>query len=490
MGLGRIVSTIFLLFTIGGALQAAAGPLTLNVMGPLTIGDVHHPDAEDSALAWEAFRSDLKRMKILGAEAVSTDIWWGLVEPADGQFHWRYYDKVVTEIENAGLKWVPILSFHRLGGNVGDVGEIAIPEWIWSKYVGQPGVPDADALKFRSEQGRTSSEYVSVWGTRWVIEDYRRFMREFQNHFRSKSGLITEINIGLGPAGELRYPSYNGHDEGSGYGTRGSIQAYSSLAIDAFREFVRSKYGTIESVNAAWGFQLADFSQVMPPNHDHLNSNFFHTNQHFTPYGKDFFDFYNQSLIDHGRQVLEAARGIFAAEDAPFRGLDLGSKIPGVHWGMAHGRIAELSAGLIRTSLADWQSANDAFGYRDLFKMLASVLPAGHASRLVLHFTALELLDGHEGEVIGSKARTLNGWIGQSAAQEGLIVKGENAVGELMDQPVRWDNVLESIDLHGFSGFTALRMALIVASPAARHGFAALSREFEHRNCTNLLLKR
>jgi hypothetical protein len=38
-------------------------------------------------------------------------------------------------------------------------------------------------------------------------------------------GGFPEINVPAGPSGELRYPSYNAHDQGSGYPTRGALQS-------------------------------------------------------------------------------------------------------------------------------------------------------------------------------------------------------------------------------------------------------------------------
>lgn len=78
------------------------------VMAPLEVSD------------WERFKQQLHQAKAIGVTAVSTDVWWGKVEKkGDQQFDWSYYDAVSSVIIEAGLKWVPILSFHKCGGNVG-----------------------------------------------------------------------------------------------------------------------------------------------------------------------------------------------------------------------------------------------------------------------------------------------------------------------------------------------------------------------------------
>ena len=51
-------------------------------------------------------------------------------------------------------------------------------------------------------------EVPLFWG-RSPVDMYRDFMDAFANAFQHMFGtVITEITVGLGPAGELRYPSY------------------------------------------------------------------------------------------------------------------------------------------------------------------------------------------------------------------------------------------------------------------------------------------
>ena len=123
-------------------------------MAPLSVGNMSDPNGDESAADWQNFEQELQTMKNLGIYAVSTDVWWGAVEgQGDGQFDWSYYDKISDEIIGAGLKWVPIFSFHQCGGNVGDSCNIPIPAWIWTKYIGTHGVRTTDDLKYQSEEG-------------------------------------------------------------------------------------------------------------------------------------------------------------------------------------------------------------------------------------------------------------------------------------------------------------------------------------------------
>jgi hypothetical protein len=110
------------------AFGAAPGALTINVMAPLLVGGGIAPGgAGAKAKDWDAFDAQLKEMKAQGVDAVSSDVWWGIVEQTRHVFDWRYYDALTAHLQTAGIRWVPILSFHRCGGNVGDDCDIPIP---------------------------------------------------------------------------------------------------------------------------------------------------------------------------------------------------------------------------------------------------------------------------------------------------------------------------------------------------------------------------
>ncbi len=459
---------------------------TLNVMAPLLIGDPANPHSEKSTAEWKDFRRQLYEAKQLGAGAVSTDVWWGLVEPSKGKFDWSHYDRVSDEIARAGLKWVPILSFHQCGGNVGDNVNVPLPKWIWKDVATRLPEGDSESAKFKSEQGHTSDEYVSIWADHAVLENYEAVMRSFQRHFEPKSANIEEINISLGPAGELRYPSYNSHDQGVGFPERGALQAYSDIAIKSFRDYTMNKYGDMERVREAWGSR--DISEIFPPGNP---QEFFSRNDHHhSQYGRDFFDWYNQSLIDHGRRVMTKAIDVFASDYSPMLGIDIGAKVPGVHWRLGEindgkilygDRLSELSAGLIRTSLGDWHSDDLGRGYRPIISMLRDLQPilGGPASRIVPVFTCLEMPDGQDGPSARALPHTLVQWFGNEANRQGLVLKGENALnGNLYNQNA-WDLMRSELALPkqrgNYHGLTFLRMADVVNNDVARAKMSELA---------------
>jgi len=463
------------------------GQTTINVMSPLLVGDPANPKGVESVEAWKQFDADLKLAKQAGIDGVSTDVWWGLVQPTEKKFNWSYYDKLSEHITKAQLKWVPILSFHSCGGNVGDNVNVPIPEWIWKKAADRTVSGKIDAVKFVSEQGNASNEFVSFWATPLVLDSYAGLMRNFQTQYAKLAPQISEVNVSLGPSGELRYPSYNSHDQGTGWPTRGANQGYSELAKEAFRDYVVARYGSTEAVGKAWGIENLTREAILPPSNP---SDFFGRNHHKTmQYGRDYFDCYSQSLINHGRTMLGAAVNIFGAQEAPFHGIEIAAKIPGVHWrvGSRAGdsitfgdRLAELNAGLIRTSRNDWFSDDAGRGYRPIlamFKELNPIVP-GRGSRVVPVFTAVEMPDGVDGPSVQSLPNTLAKWVGMEARRQGLTIRGENALSGNLGSSNNWNIAHALLDLPNqpgyYNGITFLRMSDVVNNAVARAELAEI----------------
>jgi hypothetical protein len=458
--------------------------ITMNVMAPLAVGNLENPNDPNSKSAWEAFDRDLANAKKVGVDGVSTDIWWGLVEPKPGEYNWKYYDQLSQHIKNHGLKWVPILSLHQAGGNVGDDVYVPLPFWVWGHLAAKAGSTNPDFAKYQSEQGNRSAEYVSAWATDLALPRYRGLMESFQKHFADRRGDIAEINVSLGPAGEIRYPSYNSHDQNSGYPTRGALQSYSEVAIKSFQDFAVKKYGSADKVKEAWGSEFGE--GIAPPKNP---GEFLGQNKHFdTQYGRDFFDWYNQSLTNHGKQVLNTALDVFGSKDSPFSGIDIGAKMPGVHWRVGEyqgdkivmgDRHAELAAGLITTSRNDWWSDDLGRGYRPMLEMFRDVQRPDSKSKVVPHFTALEMPNGHEGPAIKSMPYALATWVGQEAVRQGLTLKGENALSWNLHDHASWDRMRSFIDLPGnqngyYHGLTLLRMGDVLNSEVGRQRLAEM----------------
>lgn len=445
---------------------SAQANVSIHVMAPLLVED--RP----------SFRLQLAEAKRLGVGGVSVDVWWGMVEAeADQVFDWRYYDDIFADISAAGLNIVPIMSFHQCGGNVGDNCNIPLPGWIWQHYINK-GITQTD-LQYKSEYGNYSAETVSLWADHVVIQQYSEFIQAFSQHFQHLSNRLAEINISMGPAGELRYPSYNSHDDGkSAYPTRGSFQAYSTLAVQDFRQAMQSKYGDIVKLNASWNTQHTDFKQVIPP----LDGNqFINSGQHrHSQYGKDFIDWYHLSLIAHGNRMLEAADAALADT---FNAVPLGYKIPGIHWKMAiddySARSAELAAGLLHS---DWPyHEGNGYGYihmvavaKQLNSKQAGSSQPGHKQRqVILHFTALEMQDSPMPPSY-SMAKTLVRWLGEEAKRQQVTIKGENALSAGVEHVSGWDNMQQALQNSHYSGLTILRLEQVTNNETGKQGLKTL----------------
>jgi len=403
---------------------------------------------------WNGFKAQLAQAKAIGIAAISTDVWWGKVEGAgDQRFDWSYYDKVSRAITDAGLKWVPILSFHQCGGNVGDTCDIPIPGWLWSKLGGN----DPGRLKYRSEKGNESTEVIALWADDKARNQYLEFISAFRDHFRDRAGKVEEISLSAGPSGELRYPSYNSHDHFN-YPGRGYLQAYSEPAQEDFRRFVRNKYDTLERVNKAWSTRLNDWKQVRPPSNA---DEFFGLKDYLNiQYGKDFTEWYNGALVNHGRFMLALAR---EALGDSFPGVPLGIKIPGVHWQMsspATPRAAEVSAGLIPTNI-DINNDRTAHGYAPILDMVKQASTPDRP--VILHFTCLEM-DNDSAAPNYSLAKDLVFWVAQGAERAGVEIMGENALSGGVSSDHGWDNIDNAIRWSDYRGLTTLRIGDLVAN--------------------------
>jgi hypothetical protein len=448
--------------------DCTAAPCDRAASRPVKVVDVMAPLFMTNEDQWADFELRLGEACRMGVTAVSVDVWWGVVQAQRGVDDWRYYDRIVEVIRKHGLKWVPILSFHQCGGNVGDTCDIPIPPWIWQAMGEEhPG----RNLRYVSEKGRTSEEYVSLWADDVVKSYYKAFMEKFVGHFHARPddwAAIEAVDIGLGPAGELRYPSYALSD-GWDYPHRGYFQAYSDDAQAAFRQEMVRQHGSLEEINNAWykgqpDKFLGDLTAIRPPSDSSLDlgqAEAFVARRDYvvTAYGRDFVDWYNQALLAHGRRILDLAEAVFAGAlpaDVPF-----GVKVPGIHWQMdsdaAAPRIAEMTAGLVPAS-AVYDTDAAGHGYNALMAMLAA--QAAGRRRLVLHFTCLErdnmVLD--DGKKAHSLAHSLVFWVGRAAARAGVPLMGENARNDPLHTGHGWDNLQSVFCSADYTGLTVLRL--------------------------------
>jgi hypothetical protein len=451
----------------------------IDLMGPLVIGEHGNPESKRTVYDLKRFDDYLSEAKRMGVRAVSIDIWLGYVAPAPGIFVWSHYELIFQHIKAAGLKIAPILSLHHCGGNVNDTDWVPLPDWIWQTLASKVPSGKVEAIQYVSEQGKSCYEYISCWATPLALDIYKDLFRSFMAHFAGYAHDIVEINISLGPTGELRYPSYNQHDVGSGYPHRGTLQCYSELALESFRTAMLRKYKTEAGVKAHWEEAYRD--KIAPPEDV---SAFFERGDHInTVYGRDLFDWYQDSLLNHGLTLMTTALKVFSTRRAAFKGIPVAAKIPGIGWRvgrwqdgqiMSGDRLAELAAGMIRTSGNDWNSDRRGHGYRPMLKLFRDLQTVCPSTPVILYFTCFEMKDGEGYNEVSSLPEQLCQWVGKEARRLGVPLKGENALSWKLYDYDSWLRMISYLPVPGgkglVGGYCFLRMEDIFSSHVAYHG--------------------
>lgn len=463
--------------------------ITFGAMAPLYIlpGD------------WEKFNKLLEEAKEIEVETISVDIWWGLVYKDRGHANWEYYDKLFPLIEGKNLHIAPILAIHKCGGGPGDnclcpenppPGQedrcaIPLPDWIYYKVAGEAGYTREDMM-YKSETGRVLDDALPPWLTETkespVLAEIINFYTSFREHFAAYAarGSFSEIHISLGPTGELRYPSYNKSD-GWQFPQPGHFQAYSQPAVESFKNWLADKYGNLEK-GIVWDGVKNQEIQIPTylSNRDSLHrssSPWVEVNEKLSDNrGRDFIDWYVESLTAHGRRLLFAADGVFGGE---YSAIPLSLKIPGVHWQLQctpTPRMAEMAAGLVKNNYdfnSEGQSRNFDHGYAHLFRMISDTKKAiqkKHPERdLILYLTALEMDNDPGCKMLSpihgtSRAESLVFWISDAARKWNVTLRGENALqwvgapDNAWDEDRNWEYVKNALREGAYSGFSFLRL--------------------------------
>ncbi|EEE70265.1 beta-amylase 2, chloroplastic [Oryza sativa Japonica Group] len=379
----------------------------------------------------------LRVLKAAGVDGVMVDCWWGNVEAHRPQeYNWTGYKRLFHMIRELKLKLQVVMSFHECGGNVGDDVSIPLPHWVTE--IGRSN-PD---IYFTDRAGRRNTECLS-WGIdkervlqgRTGVEVYFDYMRSFRVEFDEyfEDGIISEIEIGLGACGELRYPSYPAK-HGWKYPGIGEFQCYDRYLQKSLRRAAEARGHTI------WA--------RAPDSAGHYNSEpnltgfFSDGGDYDSYYGRFFLNWYSQVLVDHADRVLMLAR-------LAFEGSDIAVKVSGVHWWYkTASHAAELTAGF-------YNPCN-----RDGYASIAAVLKKHGAA---LNFTCVELRTMDQHEVFPEAF----------ADPEGLVWQVLNAAWDA-GIPVASENALPCYDRDGFNKI--LENAKPLNDPDGRHllGFTYL----------------
>lgn len=135
-------------------------------------------------------------------------------------------------------------------------------------------------------------------------------------------------------------------------------------------------------------------------------------------------------------------------------------------------RLAEIPAGLIRVDVSEWTSDETGHGYKSIVSLFTEMNALAKHTRVVLHFTCLEMPDGADGKKAMSLANSLVRWVGAEAKRQGLRIKGENALNFTLPVPQSWDLMRSALALPGqtgvYEGLTLLRISDVLENDVCK----------------------
>ncbi|GKV10524.1 hypothetical protein SLEP1_g21873 [Rubroshorea leprosula] len=349
----------------------------------------------------DGVRQELSHMKSLNVDGVIVDCWWGIVEAWNPQkYVWSGYRDLFNIIREFKLKLQVVMAFHEYGGTDSGDALISLPQWVL-----EIGKENQDIF-FTDREGRRNTECLS-WGIdkervlngRTGIEVYFDLMRSFRTEFDHlfAEGLISAVEIGLGPFGELKYPSFS-ERMGWRYPGIGEFQCYDKYLQQSLRKAAKLRGHS--------------FWARGPDNAGHYNSRpqetgfFCERGDYDSYYGRFFLSWYAQSLIDHADNVLSLAS--LAFEDTKII-----IKVPAVFWWYkTASHAAELTSGYYNPTNQD--------GYSPVFEALKK-----HSVTMKFMCSGLQVssYDSDEGF---ADPEGLNWQVLNSAWDRGLSVAGEN----------------------------------------------------------------
>jgi len=347
-----------------------------------------------------AIAAGLKALKLLGVEGVELPVWWGIVEKeAMGKYEWSGYLALAEMVQNAGLKLHVSLCFHASKQH-----KLSLPEWVSRIGESEP------SIFFTDRAGRQYKECLSlavddlpVLDGKTPVQVYREFCESFKSSFSSFMGsTITGISMGLGPDGELRYPSHQRLVKSNKITGPGEFQCYDKNMLSILKHHAEA------TGNPLWG--LGGPHDAPTYNESPNSNNFFrdHGGSWESPYADFFLSWYSNQLISHGERILSLASSTFSETAITVYG-----KVPLMHsWYKTRSHPSELTAGYYNTTTRD--------GYEAVTEMFAR-----NSCKLML--PGMDLSDEHQPHESLSSPELLLAQIRTACRKHGVEVSGQNS---------------------------------------------------------------
>lgn len=213
---------------------------------------------------------------------------------------------------------------------------------------------------------------------------------------------MQDVTVGLGPNGELRYPSYPPGSDARRFTGVGEFQCYDKYMLAQLKQHAE------ESGHALWGLSGphdAPRYQESPDVCDFFKEQ---GGSWESPYGDFFLSWYAGQLVGHGDRVLGVANGVFG--DKP---VELSAKVPFMHWWHgARSRPAEAAAGFYKS--------NKKNGYSPVAKMFAR-----HGCTVIV--PGMDVCMNKQHRSTGSSPDQLLVQIKNACRRHGARIAGENA---------------------------------------------------------------
>uniref|UniRef100_A0A5B7C0Z4 Beta-amylase n=1 Tax=Davidia involucrata TaxID=16924 RepID=A0A5B7C0Z4_DAVIN len=316
-----------------------------------------------------------------------------------GKYEWSGYLALAEMVQKVGLKLHVSLCFHASGDP-----KIALPEWVSRIGEAQPSIFFTDLSgQLYKKCLSLAVDDLPVLDGKTPIQVYKEFCESFNSSFSPFMGsTITGISIGLGPDGELRYPSHHHPVKSRKIPGVGEFQCYDENMINHLKQHAQALG------NPLWG--LAGPHDA--PNYDQSpNWNNFFKEQGGsweTAYGDFFLSWYSSQLISHGDRLLSLAASTFS--DAP---VTVAGKVPLMHsWYRTRSHASELTAGFYNTVNRD--------GYQVVAEMFGK-----NSCKMIL--PGMDLSDEHQLREACSSPETLLAQITAACRKHGVEISGQNS---------------------------------------------------------------
>jgi len=205
----------------------------VNQLGPFATGVRYGGDYYPEQWPREIWEEDIKLMGEAGVNMVTLGVFaWSMLEPSEGQFSFTWLKDVLDLLHQAGI-----------GVDLG-TPTAAPPPWLSVHY---PETLPVDSTGASYHHG--SRQHFCV-----CSPDYRRFARRIVQ--------VLADEVGAHPAIEL----WHVHNEYACH----VPYCYCANHEKAFRSWLRRRYGSVTSLNEAWGTafwsqQYGSFDEVGPP---------------------------------------------------------------------------------------------------------------------------------------------------------------------------------------------------------------------------------